>query len=374
MRKVLSSNQEVAHYFANSVQSEGKASNFYFETDRDGDCKLFSYGRHFCVARRLSRDVFAFTTRTYGMATSKHLAYARSALSHKTVVHCYDPAASAITNKREAQAAINAQLRDAATERRIQQKTRDGHKARALYLAEQFNSYLAALPENERIDVQPFDVSGLEEMRAAMLREEERKAEEERQRKARAAVAAAEYLADWRKDPTMATQGMMSLPPALRLAPSRGSYHTGGLLPDSGSVGRMVVQTSHGAEIPVSDARALWPVILSVKCGQRTAEEAARLVRRVGVYMLTTINADGSIVVGCHSIAWPEIERMAVALEFITSYRVTLRSKTTGGQHTENMRVWPGADVEQEAARLAASYGADVEQVEAVIACDEVAA
>lgn len=355
MRKVLSSNQEVAHYFANGVQSEGKASNFFFETDRDGDYKLFSYGRHFCVARRIDANTFAMNTNGYSNSTAKHMAYARSALSHKTVVYCDDPARGPAHNKAAAQADINGELAAAETSRRVQQKTRDGHKARALYLAERFNTYLSALPEHERADVQPFDVSGLAEMRAAMLREEERKAEEERQRKARAAVAAAEYLADWRKDPTMNTQGMHSLPPALRLTATH-------------------VQTSHGAAIPVADARALWPVILSVKCGQRTAEEAARLVRRVGVYSLTTINADGSIVVGCHAIAWCEIERMAVAFGFITSYRVALRSKTTGGQHTENMRVWPGADVEQEAARLAASYGADVEQVAPILACEEVAA
>jgi hypothetical protein len=107
---------------------------------------------------------------------------------------------------------------------------------------------------------------------------------------------------------------MFSLPPALRLAKSRGSYHTGGLMPDRDSEGRDVIQTSHGAEIPVADARALWPVILSVKAGERTSEDAARLVRRLGVYTLNEIRADGSIKVGCHDIAWCEIERMAVVL------------------------------------------------------------
>lgn len=357
MRKVLSSNQEVAHYFANGVQSEGKASNFFFETDRDGDYKLFSYGRHFCVARRLSADVFSFTNRSYSNSTSKHLSYARSALRHKTLVYCNDPASGAATNKAAAQADINGALAAAETKRRILQRTRDGHKAAALRIAETFNTYLAALPENERADVQPFDISGLEEMRAAMLREEERKAEEERQRKARAAVAAAEYLADWRKDPTMNTQGMHALPPALRI---QGNH----------------VQTSHGAAISIAEARALWPLILAVKCGERTPEEAARLVRRVGVYMLNTINADGSIVVGCHAIAWPEIERMAVHFGFITSYRVDVRGKHSGRAESLTMHTWPGMDVEQEAARLAASYGADVEQVAAIIPCqrDEVAA
>jgi hypothetical protein len=363
MRTVLDNNQQVAHYFANSVQSAGRGSNFYFETDRNGDVLLFSYGRHFCVSRRLSADVFAFTTRRYGPSTAKHLAYARSALSHKTIVYCNDPASGAAFNKHEAQAAINAELRDAATERRIKQATRDGHKARALYLAEQFNAYLAALPESERVDVTPFDVSGWEEMRAALIAEETRRAEEERQRKERKAAEEVEYRDAWRTDPTMYTQGMQNLPPALRLANKD----------PEGKAGNMIVQTSRGAEIPVSDALKLWPVIVSVKAGARLADDALRLVRRLGVYNLTTIRPDGSIVVGCHDIAWCEIEYIAVALELIKEYRVAVRGKSSGRAETLTMRTWPKMNVQQEAARLAASYGADVESVTPVLS-EEVAA
>lgn len=305
MKKVLDNNSQVAHYFANAVQDEGHGSNFFFE-----DGKLYSYGKHFCVARRLPGDVCAFTTRTRGHSTAKHLHKARSALSHKTLVWCNDPSESAGQNKTAMQLAVNSALASAEAPR-IRQTTRDAHKAAALHLVERFNEYLAALPEEERANVAPFDVSGLEEMRAAMKREEERKSEEERKRRESAQVAAREYLADWRNDPTMRTQGMMSLPPALRLKTYGPGKNLSGL---EISAPRDVIQTSHGAEIPADDARALWPVMLSVKSGERTAEEAARLVRRLGVYTLNTINADGSIVVGCHAIAWCEIERIAVAL------------------------------------------------------------
>ena len=315
MKKVLSNNQQVAHYFANSVQEEGKASNFYFETDREGVAYLFSYGRHFCVARRITRDVFAMTTSGYSNSTARHMAYTRSALSHKTVVYCNDPSSSAADNKRMTQADINSEMRDAETERRILQRTRDAHKARALYLAERFNAYLAALPEVERAAVEPFDVSGLDELRAAMRAEEVRKAEAEAQRKARAAMAEADYVKDWRNDPTMATQGMLNHPIALRLA-CKPSMHSGFPGPTE------IIQTSRGAEIPVSDARALWPVLLSVMRKERTPEDAARLVRRLGVYTLTTIRADGSIVVGCHDIAFNELARMAVTLNLAQAQEV----------------------------------------------------
>jgi hypothetical protein len=299
MRKILSSNREVAHYFANNVQSEGSASNFFFEDD-----KLYSYGKHFCVARRLPSGLFAFTTRTYGNSTAKHLNYARSALSHKSLVWCNDPCDSARQNKAAAQSEIETQLANAERPR-IRQTTRDSCKAAALNLAEKFNLYLAALPDDERGNVAPFDVSGLDEMRAAMVAQEQAKAAREEIRKAAAQVAAREYLADWRKDLSMRTQGMNSLPPALRLA-YRERY--------ADKAGHHTIETSHGAEIPADDARALWPLIVSVKRGERTSEEAARIMRRLGVYTLNQIRADGSIVVGCHDIAYSEIALMAAAL------------------------------------------------------------
>lgn len=48
MRKVLKSTDEVMHYWANKVQSEGRAGNVFFEGD-----KVYSYGRHFVIARAL---------------------------------------------------------------------------------------------------------------------------------------------------------------------------------------------------------------------------------------------------------------------------------------------------------------------------------
>lgn len=368
MKKVLASNQQVAHYFANSVQPEGRASNFYFESDYAGIVRLFSYGRHFCVARRITADVFAMTTRTYGQSTSKHLAYARSALNGRTVVRCYDPLDSASANKRAAQSAINTELNEAETTRRIQQKTRDGHKARALFIAEEFNNYLAALPAVESADVAPFDVSGLDEMRAAMVAMEQAEIAAKEARKQKAIAEEAEYLAAWRTDPTMRTQGMQNSPIALRLV-ARADEKSPNM-----QIIHSVIQTSRGAEIPANDARILWPVILSVKAGERTADDAVRLVRRLGVYNLSTIRADGSIVVACHDIAWPEIERMAVSLELLTSYRVAVRGKHSGRSEILTMRTWPNMDVQREAESLAASYGADVESVSPVIESQEVAA
>lgn len=316
MRKFLDNNRQVAHYFANAVQDQGHGSNFYFETDRDGIARLYSYGRHFCIARRLNLNTYAFTTRRYGQATSKHLSYARSGLSHRTLVYCNDPSDSASQNKAAALDEMNTELRNAETTRRIQQKTRDGHKAAALRLAEQFNKYLAALPESERGTVEPFDVSGLDEMRAALAADVAKQEAAAAKQKAERAAAEREYLDAWRKDSTMRTVGMMNSPVALRLVAAHDRKS------ENMTIISAVVQTSHGAEIPAEHARALWPVVLSVKSGERTPEEAARLVRRLGVYMLTTIHPDGAITVGCHNIAWDELARMAVVMGLAESEEV----------------------------------------------------
>jgi len=306
---VLDNNQQVAHYFANNVQPEGKGSNFFFENDR-----LYSYGKHFCIARRLPSGVVVFTQDKHGNSTAKHLAYARNALRGKTLVYCADPDNSAARNRDHAYTAILAKLDEAATIRRIRTETREGHRIAALNVAETFNEYLAALPEDERGTVQPFALDQFETMRAARdaqaAQAEANKAEALRLKAEGQRRALAEWLAGGPNN-----GGMHALPVALRIGKSRGSHHTGGLLPDTGSEGREVIQTSHGAEIPVAHGVALWPIVKSVVTGERTADEAARLVSRLGVYNLNHIRNDGSIVVGCHEIAYAELARMAVLLK-----------------------------------------------------------
>lgn len=88
MKKVFSSASDVAHAFALQEQSEGRNSgrSFYFEGD-----SLYSYGRHFCVARFISEDTVLFTERTYSNTTAKHTGHAWGALRHKNIVYCPYP-------------------------------------------------------------------------------------------------------------------------------------------------------------------------------------------------------------------------------------------------------------------------------------------
>ncbi len=67
MRTVLSSHSEVAHFWANRIQSEVHSGNVFFEGD-----SIYSYGTHFELARRVKPHVVLFNPESYSSSTSKH--------------------------------------------------------------------------------------------------------------------------------------------------------------------------------------------------------------------------------------------------------------------------------------------------------------
>lgn len=74
------------------------------------------------------------------------------------------------------------------------------------------------------------------------------------------------------------------------------------------------IVTSWGARVPVSVAPDLWRLV-----GIARAKGALPIVdgMKVGIYRLTEIKADGGLVVGCHDIAYSELEFIAKELGFI---------------------------------------------------------
>ena len=92
MKKVVSPS-EVAHLWANQLQSEARnsGSTFYFEHNT-----IFSYGRHFPIAAFITRPsdcktLVMFTERTYSKTTAKHIAVTRSACSHYELLFMRTP-------------------------------------------------------------------------------------------------------------------------------------------------------------------------------------------------------------------------------------------------------------------------------------------
>ena len=68
----------------------------------------------------------------------------------------------------------------------------------------------------------------------------------------------------------------------------------------------MLVQTSWGITVPYSHARRAWAVLRSVDRRKKIRDPHIQ----VGHYSVNEINSDG-VIIGCHHIDWPEIDRFA---------------------------------------------------------------
>lgn len=91
-------NYDIAHAFAHGATSGHTGnSNLYIS----GDC-IYSYGSHFCIAKRIDEGTILMTTRGYSPSTAKHISYVKSACSHKRMIYCYDPAAWSHNTNQEA--------------------------------------------------------------------------------------------------------------------------------------------------------------------------------------------------------------------------------------------------------------------------------
>lgn len=70
-----------------------------------------------------------------------------------------------------------------------------------------------------------------------------------------------------------------------------------------------MVETSQGAEVPVSDAWRLWGIVST--CRKHSREYKPSVGYLLGHYRLTSISAIGDAVIGCHLISYSEMELIA---------------------------------------------------------------
>lgn len=88
-------NYEVAHAFAyGETDASTRSGNFYVWGD-----SIYSYGHHFCIARRVGDNTVLMTTRSWGPTTAKHISYVWRATSHMNWIECYDPSESHEVNQ-----------------------------------------------------------------------------------------------------------------------------------------------------------------------------------------------------------------------------------------------------------------------------------
>lgn len=292
MKTVFSSHSECAHIWASQSQYEGRASRVFFEGG-----VIYSYGRHFPVARFAPEygDIVLFTNRGYSSSTGKHKSLIQAAIPSKfAIVYCDDPTRPISHNlpiwERQAE-----RLRaDFAIKTR---KPSRANIAAEIYQAvESAAAYCLALgfaipewagltaAENEAIEY------GREAARVRALNADALR----NKREALAALGAVDRLQQWES--------------GLAYVSADGFHLHATRLRIKGDA----IQTSRGANIPVADALALWPLLLRAKRTGKTLEAGLHSIN-LGAYRFNSFDGQ-TLIVGCHSIAWDQLEKIAIQL------------------------------------------------------------
>lgn len=281
--KTVFSNHELPHIWASQSQPEGRANSMRFEGDT-----LFSYREP--IARILPGGYVAITTRDWSVTTNRHVSRAASATSHMKRVHIRDVVTSPERQRAEVMLHIEELMREAAKSRAPKN---DRLRASAVHVAESFNLYAKVCGSRCRINTTKIAGSDLKALKAKFERDDElakaRRAREAKAQAKRVELQTKEAIINFRATGAMSSY-VRYAPTLLRL-----------------NMGENNVETSRGARIPIDAAIKLWPVIQRVMTGDRDYDVGMEL----GHYYLTKIRRDGSIVVGCHDIAFNEIEGIA---------------------------------------------------------------
>lgn len=304
MRTVLRNHDEVCHVWAQQKQAAGRSGNIFFERE-----SIYSYGRHFEMARFIDDETVFITSRGYSVSTAKHLSLVRGAVRHKTVYtvpqfdyhpdnvrYFIEQAKASYDKAKRARTNVSWHINDAKAQvdqaRRYMTQFKVDVPAgqRDLWVALHTETYLNG-------DVQAALLAKEREARKAKLEsQKQRRLEQERKE--------AERLAEWIAG-TLA-YGHFS---AMRLR-----------------VYNDEVQTTHGARVPIIEARKLYQAL---KAGVDVSGQ------RIGHYTVTRVEGE-YIIIGCHTIPLSEIERIApevmqTRLEKINAELVASGEQPIGG-------------------------------------------
>ena len=294
MKKVFSSHNEAAHIWASQSQAEGRAGNIFFENG-----VIYSYGRHFPVARFAPEygNIVLFTSRGYSSSTGKHKGIIRAAIPPSFhVIYCDDPSRPASHNLGIWEKSILRMRGDFAQSTR---KISAGNIAAAIYqLTSEALAYCEALkiaaPEwikdNDAEKAARAYVS-----EAAKLRDAKRAIKQEENNRI-AALESEERLALWLTGENVNANGFQFSNTLLRIKGEQ-------------------IETTRGAKIPVSDALKIYPLLARTKRNGGKIEAGLHSIN-LGAYRFNSFDGE-NLIVGCHSIAWAQIEKMAQELKLI---------------------------------------------------------
>ncbi|HCE45530.1 MAG TPA: hypothetical protein DET40_18475 [Lentisphaeria bacterium] len=280
MRTSLRNQSEVAHYWGNQIQSEGRANHIFFEGK-----SIFSYGRHFEIARFANSNAVFFNPRRYSSTTCQHQSLVRHAIPANVEVFQIDGFDNSHSENIK-------QLLDKVTDLRAKACRARLHKN--FYLMECKN-LIAKIEKYLEIfhcksELSESHIKLIDSFRATkdnLLSEETVKAireqqEKERQEKIRECK---QKIQDW-------LSFKINHIPALDYVYLR--------------IRDGIIESSRGARVRLESARMLWDKI-----------KAGEPVRGIQVDNFTVISMTDTILqIGCHKIEMIEVYRLAKALNW----------------------------------------------------------
>ena len=303
IKRVFSDAGEVAHLWAHQTQDEARSSNTFFEGPT-----FYSYGYHFPVATIVThgtgkhkKTAVLMTTRTYSNTTSKHIWAAKSASSHMTVFNVpiggsrsYDSTDVRVDDldKKDSllklfesyQPRVNEAVKSAAAAR-----TRKAEHIRtASNLIAEANEFAAFFGIRRRLKV----MEDVEQMLA------EAKEAEARALAARR-VKSAKHLSEWLEGTRSSVEDYNSLPHAYLRIARDGTE----------------IETTHHAFVPVRHAHRAYKVFMKMRERKETYHRNGH-TERLGHYAIDSMDAAGMLKIGCHTIPWSEVEKLAVKLDW----------------------------------------------------------
>jgi len=285
--KTKGNNSDVAHFWANQTQESLSNANgsFYFK-----DNIIYSYGLHFPIARHMD-DIILFTNDSYRNTTAKQMNLTRRAISHKKVFTVSDVLAcnekQHTDNFNDYQKRFVELIKSAVMARSNKTSLLESAKN----LANEANEYAQFF----KLDIIPINTKKLD-MDSIKESLKQVKIERAKQAKIRAKKLLAENTDNtktWRNGGNFHSS-MHSLPCMLRI-----------------NTKNETIETSHGANIPISFAPKLWRYIKQCIKNNTVFNDSFR----VGHYSLNHINKNGDIKVGCHNIKYKELLTVAKQLK-----------------------------------------------------------
>lgn len=304
MRTVFT-NRMCAHVWVQQTQAEGRSGSMRFT-----DNVMRSYAAPIAAIHKIrgKKKALLITSRHYSTTTSQHCSEVRSAWDHDLGTIHYVPDIGGLVTKPD-------------------------HKRNKEYFQEQYNKtklYLSKmqasswgdwsaqylLREAEKADAYcdafgfahlKLDVAGdTQTAYARILRL--RSSPEYRSRKERIARERAAANARWEAQRIENARLVAENIPKWLNGEMTYLYNSDRVyLRASGEV----VETSLGAQITLGEARALYLLMVRRLGGAWSAEQVGLVPMLSNSFTLRSVNGFGTLVVGCHTIHWPEIEDFA---------------------------------------------------------------